>query len=96
MSWVSRYKMEISIHLYRFYIEGFPPLALNCVRPGGSYLTHVSGKAVPATRETFRQTVTEVASNIGREVNITFSEAFVPSFMETWVFAQITVNKPSN
>ena len=77
-------------HLWDFISE-ILSLSLVCVKPGGRYLTHVSGKALPATRETFRNTVVEVSRNVGIEVNISFTEAFVPSFMESWVFAQITL-----
>ena len=77
------------------FISEILTLGLGCVKSGGRYLTHVSGKAVPATRETFRETVMAVSRNIGIEVSISFSEAFVPSFMESWVFAQITVVTPA-
>ena len=42
-------------------------------------------------RESFSRKVAEVAGELGREVDITFTEAFVPSFMEVWVFAQIAM-----
>ena len=87
--------MNISAKKLWDFISEILTLGLSCVRPGGRYLTHVSGKAVPATRETFRSTVMEVSRNTGIEVNISFSEAFVPSFMESWVFAQITVVSPA-
>ena len=87
--------MNISAKKLWDFISEILTLGLSCVRPGGRYLTHVSGKAVPATRETFRSTVIEVSRNTGIEVNISFSEAFVPSFMESWVFAQITVVSPA-
>ena len=73
------------------FISEILSLGLGCIKPGGRYLTHVSGKAVPASKETFRTTVMEISKKTGIEVNISFSEAFVPSFMESWVFAQITV-----
>ena len=85
-------------------------LGLSCVRPGGKYLTHVSGKvtrylqhiyniyniyistqAMTRVRDSFSRKVAEVAVELGREADITFTEAFVPSFMEVWVFAQIAM-----
>ena len=87
--------MNISAKKLWDFISEILTLGLSCVRPGGRYLTHVSGKAVPVTRETFRSTVMEVSRKTGIEVNISFSEAFVPSFMESWVFAQITVVTPA-
>ncbi len=61
------------------------------MRTGGRYLTHVSGKALPATRDKFREKLTEVAESLGRQIDVQFTEAFVPSFMEVWVFSQITL-----
>ena len=61
------------------------------MRTGGSYLTHVSGKALPATRDKFREKLAEVAESLGRQIDVQFTEAFVPSFMEVWVFSQITL-----
>ena len=53
----------------------------------------MSGKAVPGVRDTLKDKVNLLSSSLGRDVDINFSEAFVPSFMETWVFAQITLKK---
>ena len=68
-------------------------LSFSCIKPGGKYLTHVSGKAVPKSKELFLEKVKEAAVKAGRNIDISTSEAFVPSFMEVWVFAQITVGK---
>ena len=73
------------------FISRILRLGLASVRMGGKYLTHVSGKALPATREKFREKVTEVAESLGRDIDVQFTEAFVPSFMEVWVFSQITL-----
>ncbi len=66
-------------------------LSLSCLLQGGKYLTHLTGKAVPHTRETFKALVDRVAAARGLKVQVTFSEAFVPSFMEVWLFAQVTL-----
>ena len=66
-------------------------LSFFCIKPGGKYLTHVTGKAAPRGVEMFTEKVKEAAAKVGRPVDINFSEVFVPSFMEVWVFAQITV-----
>ena len=50
---------------------------------------HVLGKSCPGVVENFRSRLEDVAGNLGRNIEINFSEAFVPSFMETWIFAQI-------
>ena len=73
------------------FISRILRLGLASVRTGGRYLTHVSGKALPATRDKFREKLTEVAESLGRQIDVQFTEAFVPSFMEVWVFSQITL-----
>ena len=39
----------------------------------------------------YRDAVERAATSLGRQVEISFTEAFVPSFMEVWVFAQIAM-----
>jgi len=77
------------------FISKILKLGLSSVKTGGKYLTHVSGKAVPGVRDTLQDKVYLIAASLGREVDINFSEAFVPSFMETWVFAQVTLKTDS-
>lgn len=66
-------------------------MSFSCIKPGGKYLTHVTGKAAPKGVEMFTEKVKEAATKIGRPVDIKFSEVFVPSFMEVWIFSQIIV-----
>lgn len=73
------------------FIAKILKLSLSRVKKGGQYLTHVSGKSLPAVRKTFEAKVEEIAETLNRKVTINFSEAFVPSFMEAWVFSQVTV-----
>ena len=40
----------------------------------------------------YRAAVERAATTLGRQVEISFTEAFVPSFMEVWVFAQVTLH----
>ena len=66
-------------------------LSFICIKPGGKYLTHVTGKAASASKQMFREKVKEAAGKADKDVDISFTEAFVPSFMEFWVFAQISI-----
>ena len=65
--------------------------SLISLKSGGKYLTHVTGTAASASKEVFRENLKEAAKKADKDVNISFTEAFVPSFMEVWVFAQITI-----
>jgi len=73
-------------------------LSFSCLRPGAKYMTHLTGKAVPSAGEDFQQRSEAEAARLGLSTSVTFSEAFVPSFMEVWLFAQVTVtpNKCEN
>ena len=73
------------------FISQILELSFSCIKTDGKYLTHVTGKAVPASKEMFRQKVEQTARRLERNIEISFTEAFVPSFMEVWVFAQITL-----
>jgi len=63
-------------------------LAFSCLAPGGVFLTHATGAASKESLQTFE---TAVLGKLGRPVRFTRSEAYVPSFMEKWVFYQIRV-----
>lgn len=73
-------------------------LSFSCLRPGAKYMTHLTGKAVPSAGEDFQRRAEAEAGRLGLSTSVTFSEAFVPSFMEVWLFAQVTVtpNKCEN
>ena len=73
------------------FISRILELSFLCIQPGGKYLTHVTGKAASASKQMFREKVKEAARKAEKDVDIFFTEAFVPSFMEVWVFAQIMI-----
>ncbi len=60
--------------------------ALGLLKPsGGRYLTHCNGKNAPEALEAFERLVDERFAGMTR----TRYEAFVPSFMEIWVFYEL-------
>ena len=69
------------------FIERIVRLGVSCVSPGGKYMTHVTGKSVPHVLDKFLDLVKKIT---GDTCHVDISEAFVPSFMEVWVFCQIT------
>ena len=56
------------------------------LKPTGKYLTHGNGSNCPESLEMFE----EQLEKLDPKVKYTKSNAFVPSFMEDWVFYQVT------
>ena len=53
---------------------------------GGKYMTHCNGKNSQHALSVFESQV----KKLGYPLDVTTSEAYVPSFQETWVFYQLT------
>lgn len=74
------------------FISQILGLSFGCLRPGAKYLTHISGKSVPLVQKQFTEKVNAVAERLGFSCSVEFTEAFVPSFMEVWIFAQVSLS----
>ncbi|XP_065085773.1 spermine synthase isoform X2 [Ochlerotatus camptorhynchus] len=55
------------------------------LKPGGKFMTHGNGVSCPESLEMYEQQL----KNLSPKVNFTKCSAFVPSFMEEWVFYQV-------
>ncbi|KAF0309423.1 Spermine synthase [Amphibalanus amphitrite] len=60
--------------------------SMSLLPAGGKYMSHVMGVNCPEALEEFERLVDELPAKTSR----TSSSAYVPSFMETWVFYQVT------
>jgi len=68
------------------FVRGVVRTSLLLLPVGGKYYTHINGVNSPKAIALFGEMVKE----LGVPVEISTSEAHVPSFMEKWVFYQIT------
>lgn len=71
-------------------------MALQRLKPGhqGRFYTHCNGKSVPAILEKYQDMLNSVViSKNSRSYKCQWSksQAFVPSFMEVWVFYQVSL-----
>lgn len=60
--------------------------AFKLLKPDGKYLTHGNGANSPESLAMFEEQLLKLRP----KVKFTRSNAFVPSFMENWVFYQVT------
>jgi hypothetical protein len=66
-------------------------MAIKLVKPNtGKYLTHCTGKNVENGLEDYEKVLKQLAEG---KCTFTRSENFVNSFMETWIFYQISRNE---
>ena len=72
-------------------------LAFNILKPkSGKYYTHCNGKSVPLVLKQYEQLLDEIRiDKNGKTYKTKWSrtESFVPSFMETWVFYQVSLQE---
>ena len=72
-------------------------LAFNILKPKiGKYYTHCNGKSVPLVLKQYEQLLDEIRIDKNGKTYKTKwsrSESFVPSFMETWVFYQVSLQE---
>nr|CAD7450121.1 unnamed protein product [Timema bartmani]CAD7461473.1 unnamed protein product [Timema tahoe] len=62
-------------------------LSLSVLKPQGKYMTHANGASCPDALSMFEQQLNKLRV----PVDFTSSHAFIPSFMEDWVFYQVTM-----
>lgn len=67
------------------FIRSILEHSFKILKPTGKYLTHGNGANRPDSLSMFEEQLTKLAP----PVKYTRSNAFVPSFMEDWVFYQI-------
>nr|CAD7410869.1 unnamed protein product [Timema poppensis] len=60
-------------------------LSLSVLKPQGKYMTHANGASCPEALSMFEQQLNKLRV----PVDFTSSHAFIPSFMEDWVFYQL-------
>lgn len=60
--------------------------SMQVLRPGGKFLTHGNGASVPKSLQHYEK----VLKSLKVPVDFTKTHAFVPSFLEDWVFYQVT------
>jgi len=68
------------------FVRSMLKLALGILPVGGKYMTHCNGKNSPEALDVFENEV----KKIGYPLEIVRSEAYIPSFLETWVFFEMT------
>jgi len=68
------------------FVRSILKLSLSLLPVGGKYMTHCNGKNSAEALDVFENEV----KKIGYPLEIVRSEAYVPSFLETWVFFQLT------
>ena len=72
-------------------------LAFNILKPkSGKYYTHCNGKSVPLVLKQYEQLLDEIRiDKNGKTFKTKWNrtESFVPSFMETWVFYQVSLQE---
>ena len=70
-------------------------LAFSILKPNtGKYFTHCNGKSVPMVLKQYEQLLEEIRIDKGGKIykpKWTQAESFVPSFMETWMFYQVSL-----
>lgn len=68
------------------FIRSILQHSFKILKPTGKYLTHGNGANSPESLAMFEEQLTKLDA----KVKFTRSNAFVPSFMEDWVFYQVT------
>lgn len=68
------------------FIHSILEHSFKILKPTGKYLTHGNGANCPESLAMFEQQLAKLEP----KVKFTKAKAFVPSFMEDWVFYQIT------
>ncbi|KAJ1528729.1 hypothetical protein ONE63_007119 [Megalurothrips usitatus] len=63
--------------------------SLKVLKPGGKYMTHANGASSPSSLEMLEKEL----GKLQPPVTFTQDRAFVPSFMEDWVFYQVSFKK---
>ena len=58
--------------------------SIRLLRPGGRYMTHCQGKSAVNAVNNYEKMADEIGMDSLRR------ESFVPSFMEVWVFYELT------
>ena len=82
------------------FIKKILQLALTLLKPEtGRYYVHCNGKSVPLILQKYEEMLKSfrITKQDGQiyKVNWTQTEKFVPSFMEIWIFYQLSLNKIS-
>ncbi|KAL0891837.1 hypothetical protein ABMA27_015101 [Loxostege sticticalis] len=66
--------------------------AFKILKPDGKFMTHGNGATSPESLELYEQELAKLTP----PVKFSKSKAFVPSFLEDWIFYQIAFEKPDN
>ncbi|KAL0840051.1 hypothetical protein ABMA28_015375 [Loxostege sticticalis] len=66
--------------------------AFKILKPDGKFMTHGNGATSPESLELYEQELAKLTP----PVKFGKSKAFVPSFLEDWIFYQIAFEKPDN
>lgn len=90
-------KSKVAAKTFEF-MEKVMELAVSLLKPDtGKYLTHYNGKNSISSMSTYESMIQNISldSHPGAKCVYTSTERFVPSFMETWIFYQISVKGTS-
>lgn len=71
------------------FIKEILASSIRLLKPGGRYMTHCQGKSAVSAVNNYEKMAAELGMDILRR------ESFVPSFMEVWVFYELTKKRRS-
>lgn len=72
------------------FIRTILEASLSVLKTSGKFMSHGNGASCPESLEMYES----VLKNLSKKVNFTKTKAFVPSFMEDWIFYQVTFSQP--
>ncbi|KAJ8980823.1 hypothetical protein NQ317_000556 [Molorchus minor] len=71
------------------FVNKILQMSFKLLKPDGKFMTHLNGTSSPEAIEMYKSQLDKIRP----PVNFTTSKAFVPSFMEDWVFCQVSFEK---
>lgn len=69
------------------FIRTILDASLNVLKPDGKFMTHGNGASCPNSLKMYEQQL----SKLSKKVKFCKKQAFVPSFMEEWIFYQVSI-----
>ncbi|KAJ8967008.1 hypothetical protein NQ314_003125 [Rhamnusium bicolor] len=67
-------------------------MSFKVLKPDGKFMTHLNGSSSPESIDMYKSQLEKIEP----PVKFTTSKAFVPSFMEVWVFCQVSFDRSKN
>ncbi|KAJ8956254.1 hypothetical protein NQ318_014988 [Aromia moschata] len=71
------------------FVNKILQMSFKLLKPDGKFMTHLNGTSSPESIDMYKAQLDKIQP----PVKFTTTKAFVPSFMEDWVFCQVSFDK---